>query len=149
MNEHAYCLERAEIENLLERYCWTVDHQQWDEWASLFAEDGVFDVRGQQLKGRDAILTFVQNDIGDWQLVRHLAHQAGIEILGPNKAKVRCYFELRGKTARGNGVEALGAYEDDLVKSDDGWKFQVRKARFDYFVRKGEPWDSGGDPVGS
>lgn len=30
--------ERAEIDNLLERSNWIVDHGQWDEWQSRFTE---------------------------------------------------------------------------------------------------------------
>lgn len=137
--------ERAEIENLLERYCWALDHQQWDEWLRCFTEDGVFDVRGQQLAGRDAIRSYVEGSIGDYRLLRHLLHHPSVQILGPSEATARCYFELRGTTARGHNVEALGSYEDALVKTNDGWKFKLRKVRFDYFVRRGQPWESGGD----
>jgi hypothetical protein len=138
--------DRAEIENLLERYCWTVDHWQWNEWARCFTEDGVFQVRAQRLVGRGAILAYVQGTVGDYRLLRHLPHHPAVEIQGPAEAVARSYFELRGTTARGRDVEALGSYEDELVKTDDGWKFKLRKARFDYFVRRAEPWDQGSDP---
>jgi uncharacterized protein (TIGR02246 family) len=82
--------ERAEIENLLERYCWTVDHQQWEEWVRCFTEDAVFIVRGEQFIGREAIRSYVESNVGDYRLLRHLLHHPSIEILGPSEAVTRC-----------------------------------------------------------
>lgn len=137
--------DRAEILNLLERYCWTVDHRQWDDWLACFTEDGVFAVRGQNLVGRAAIRAYVEGSVGRYRLLRHLTHQPSVTITGPGEATARCYFELRGITERGQDVEALGSYEDALVKTDGGWRFKRRTARFDYFVRRGQPWTGGGD----
>lgn len=138
-------IERFEIENLLEKYCWTVDSKRWGEWIECFASDGVFEVRGRELLGHEAILDYVRANVGEYQLIRHLVHQAAVHVLGPVEATARSYFELRGRTAQGTDVEALGSYEDQLVRTDQGWKFKRRTARFDYYVRKGESWENGGD----
>lgn len=141
------CSDRAEIENLLERYCWTVDRGHWDEWLQCFTEDGGFEVRGQRIQGHAHLRAFADKEVAQAFLwVRHLLHQPTIEILGPTEARARCYLELRGATARGHDIEALGFYDDTIVKTNEGWKFKLRKGKFDYFVRRGEPWNRGGDP---
>jgi len=137
--------ERVQIENLLERYCWTVDHRQWEEWARCFTENAVFSIDEEELMGREAIRSYVEKNLSGYRLMRHLLHHPSIEMLGPSQAVVRAYFELRGITGRGREVEALGAYEDEVVKTEEGWQFKLRRVRFDYFVRRGEPWQRGGD----
>ena len=136
--------DRAEIENLLEDYCWAVDTKTWDDFAGCFTEDGAFVVRGRRLVGGDAIVQYVRDSVGDYKTLRHLVHHPSIRVTN-NSARVRCYFELRGTTATGRDIEALGVYQDELRKTREGWKFLVREATFDYYVRRGEPWSTGGD----
>lgn len=112
---------RAEIESLLERYCWTVNHRQYEEWRRCFTQDGVFDVRGQQLLGRQAIRSYVEGSVGDYRLLRHLLYHPSVEILnvhnysyqglstqGPNTpediADTFCDLFLQGTRASGSGT---------------------------------------------
>ena len=138
--------DRSEIANLIERYCWTVDRQQWDAWLQCFTDDGIFDVRGKQHKGHAPLKAYVGLELSAFALIRHLVHQPMIEVSGPTDATARCYFELRGTTVKGRDFEALGSYEDQIVKTAKGWRFKLRKARFDYFAPRGEAWTTGGDP---
>ena len=36
-------LIREEIDMLMVRYCYCVDHKDWDTWETLFTPDAVFD----------------------------------------------------------------------------------------------------------
>ena len=139
--------DRDQILNLIERYCWAADHQQWDEWLDCFAEDGAFDVRGRRVSGREALRAFILEEVGEsFTYVRHLVFNPSIELEGDSRARGRCYFEVRGTNIRGTDFEALGSYEDEMVKTTGGWKFRLRRARFDYFVRRGGALGEGGDP---
>lgn len=138
--------ERDEILNLMERYCWTVDHGDFDGWLECFTPDGAFDVRGQRLIGKDRLRTFIQKEVGDaFHYVRHLIHNPSVELKSASQATARSYFELRGTTNRGRDFEALGSYEDEIVKTSAGWRFKERKARFDYFTPKDGPLRAGAD----
>jgi 3-phenylpropionate/cinnamic acid dioxygenase small subunit len=133
---------RGEIENLLERYCWLTDHGQLDEWATCFARDGVLRIRDTELRGREAI----RSEMGErlrrrFRFLRHLSHQASVSLVDDSHAVARSYFELRGATAEGREIEALGSYEDQLVKTAEGWKLSSRAVEFTYFVHRGDPWE--------
>jgi SnoaL-like domain len=133
---------RGEIENLLERYCWLSDHGQLDEWAACFAPAAVLRIRDTELRGRDTIrLEMGERLRRRFRFLRHLSHQASVSLLDESHAVARGYFELRGATAEGREIEALGSYEDELVKTTEGWKFSCRVVDFTYFVHRGDPWE--------
>ena len=138
--------DRDQILNLLEHYCWSVDHGEWDEWLDCFTEGGAFEVRGERRSGREALRAFITEEVGDsFTYVRHMVFNPSIELDGDDRAHGRAYFELRGTNHRGTDFEALGSYEDEFAKTDEGWKFALRRARFDYFVRRGGSFGEGGD----
>ena len=138
--------DRDEIVNLMERYCWTVDHGDYDAWLDCFTEDGTFDVRGQRPSGRAVLRAFIQKEVGDaFSYIRHMVHNASVELVSETEATGRSYFELRGTTVKGGDFEALGSYEDQIVKTKAGWRLKERKARFDYFIPRGGALGEGGD----
>jgi hypothetical protein len=62
------------IQDLLGRYCWYVDENRGEEWASLYTEDGVFEgTRPQPVCGHDA-LTQVPTGIAQ-QFEGRMRHQ--------------------------------------------------------------------------
>jgi hypothetical protein len=130
----------TEIICLHGRYCWLVDHGDWDGWAKCFADDGAFVARGQRHEGREAIVKYVQGELERFSVIRHLAHVPWIEVESEISARARSYFELRAGTVRGADTHGLGSYEDRLVCRDGQWMFAERVAEFDYWVKRGEPW---------
>jgi hypothetical protein len=139
----------AEIQSLLGRYCWLVDRHRWEEWKLCFAEDGAFVTRGRRLVGREEILEYVKGELSRFRMIRHLPHVPSIELGGDGRsAECQSYFELRAVTVRGNETVALGSYSDRLVLGEEGWQFAERKADFDYWVRRSDPWyrEDGPDP---
>jgi hypothetical protein len=130
-----------DIQALLGRYAWLVDHGEWDAWALCFTPDGSFVVRGEPIIGRAAIVAYVKDELARFRLIRHLGHAPEI-VLAPDAASATCrsYFELRAITQGGRDTEALGSYVDRIVLTDQGWQFAERRAEFDYWTRRGEPW---------
>jgi hypothetical protein len=139
--ENARSSQILAIQALLGRYAWLVDRGKWDEWARCFTPDGAFVVRGRPIAGRDAIIAYVKDELARFRLIRHLCHAPEITLgEGAISARCRSYFELRAITHRGTDTEALGSYEDLLQLTDEGWQFAERRAEFDYWTRRGEPW---------
>lgn len=133
---------RGEIENLLERYCWTLDHGALDEWAACFEVDAVLRIRGAELRGRDQIRSVMGERLATrFRFLRHLPHAPSVSFVDGSHATARSYFEARGAAADGREVEALGAFEDEIVGTADGWRLASRTITFTYFVHRGEPWD--------
>jgi phosphosulfolactate synthase len=132
---------RGEIQNLLERYCWTIDHGLLDEWAACFTVDGVLHIRDTELRERTAIRAEMGERLRSrFRFLRHLPHLASISMTDSTHAFARSYFELRGADIAGRELEALGANFDELARTDEGWLLRRRTVEFSYFAHRGEPW---------
>jgi hypothetical protein len=132
----------VEIQNLLERYCWTIDHGLLDEWETCFAADGVLHIRDTEMRGRKAIRAEMGERIHQrFRFFRHLTHLASVSVTDSTRALARSYFELRGADTGGRELEALGAYQDELVRTGEGWVLSRRTVEITYFVHRGEPWE--------
>jgi phosphosulfolactate synthase len=132
----------GEIQNLLERYCWTIDHGLLDEWAACFTVDGVLRIRDTELRGRSAIRAEMGERIRSrFRFFRHLPHLASISVSDSTHASARSYVELRGADSGGREIEALGMNSDELVRTGEGWLLCRRTVEFTYFVHRGEPWE--------
>ncbi len=134
----------AAILSLHGRYCWLVDHRDWDHWQLCFAADGAFVARGERHQGRAAIVEYVKAELERFKVIRHLAHVPYVQIESETSATARSYFELRAGTVRGADTMALGTYVDRLTREAGEWQFAERVAEFDYWVRTGEPWFGAG-----
>ena len=109
--------DRDEILQLLDRYNHAVDRGDAEGWADTFAEGGVFDAMGQVLTGRDALVGFASSVKG----VRHVVVNPLVDVHGDG-AHVRAYLMLYA----GGAIAMMGVYEDDLVRTPDGWRFAKR-----------------------
>jgi predicted SnoaL-like aldol condensation-catalyzing enzyme len=129
--------DRAAITRLMWNYDRSLDNYDADAYANSFAPDGAFG----QVKGRDALRTFVlgfktQQDerrakgesLG---AMRHFTMNAYLEFTGPTTARYHYYHQ----TVFGSGVggqdgaprvAAAGNGVDDLVKIDGKWYIQMR-----------------------
>ena len=62
------------IRGLIERYADAVNRRDAEDWAGLWTEDGVWDVFGHAITGRDAVVAAWQGAMGAFSLVFHVAH---------------------------------------------------------------------------
>ena len=133
-----YADDRAEIENLSNRYMVAVDAGDIETVMGTWAEDGVLEwVRGTEV-GKAAIRKAMSNfggaapvnvpeDAKSRQRTRHQIINHVIDVTG-NTAKTTAYwFAMTNKTPQGD-VQLLyfGHYEDELVKVNGHWLFKKR-----------------------
>ena len=134
----SYADDRAEIENLSNRYMVAVDAGDIETVMSTWAEDGVLEwVRGTET-GKAAIRKAMSNFGGAVKVnipegatarprTRHQIINHVIDVTG-NTAKTTAYwFALTNNTPQ-KDVQLLyfGHYEDDLVKVNGKWLFKKR-----------------------
>jgi hypothetical protein len=72
---------------------------------------------GQVLTGRDALLGFASSVHG----MRHVVSNPLVDVAG-DSAHVRAYLVVYA----GGSIAILGAYEDEVVRTPDGWRFAKR-----------------------
>ncbi len=135
----SYADDRAEIENISNRYMIAVDAGDIETVMSTWADDGVLDWVGGVERGKAAIRKAMSGFAGG----RHVDIPAGatsrprthhhilnhvIDINGNTAKTIAYWFALTNNTPQ-KDVQLLyfGHYEDELVKVDGHWLFKQRK----------------------
>lgn len=135
--------DRLEILNLIASYSHAADGTDAEAYAGCFTEDGVFHGRvGMpdeiKLSGRAALTRFHQTATarrGDRQN-RHLQTNTMFLSQTDTEALTRSYLLVM--TSKGSGApepSLTSIYEDEIVKTAEGWKIKVKRALPD---RQGE-----------
>src|SRR5262245_57513357 len=135
----SYADDRAEIENLSNRYMVAVDAGDIETVMSTWADDGVLDWVGGVENGKAAIRKAMSNFGGarpvnipegatsrprtHHQIINHV-----IDVNGNTAKTVAYWFAMTNSTPQ-KDVQLLyfGHYEDELVKVNGKWLFKKRK----------------------
>lgn len=131
-------VEIAAIQQLCEtasiRYALALDGKDPDALALAFAPDGVWEVLGNRMEGRDAIRKYWQTRTADWAPDHGRLHQISnqaIEVIDRDHArgisKVVVYFF---SVTDGNNKELvpqlIAQNNDEYVRTAEGWKLKHR-----------------------
>lgn len=116
------------------------DRQDYEALAALFAADGMM-IRpsGDPLVGRAAILKSYQSRPGG-RITRHICTNIRITVESRDRARGLSYAVVysanAGEPAEGHfGIKTdtlhlVGEFDDEFVRTPDGWRFAARRARF-------------------
>jgi len=114
-----------EVREVMARYCWHVDHQQFPQWLALFAPDCAWGARGARLfEGSEAMAKLaagLAKKAATGEPQRHFAANLLVEVDG-DRATLRSYVAVI-RISTGQAV-TVGEYEVTLVKLDGRWKIQ-------------------------
>ncbi len=114
--------DHAEIRNLLARYCLLLDLDDMDSWLQLFTDDAVYEVYGHRGVGRDGIRKLLTGAPGGL----HLGGPPVIELDGDRATTLRNLLFADAST----GEQRSAVYDDDLVRTADGWRIARCRCRF-------------------
>ncbi len=129
-------IAREGIRETIGRYAHYADGGRFDELADLFTADGVLEIPGQVITGRDAIRTFLDGTKANLAatmsqaLIRHHVSSLSITINAPDRAEAVSYF----LAITAAGPDHWGRYRDDLVPTGDRWLFRRRRVRRDGYA---------------
>lgn len=118
--------DMAEIHNLYAEYNLMLDGGDAEGWADTFTEDGRFG----NSEGRAALVTFAENFHASNPNSRHWNTNVHVTGTGDGAAGT-CYLILYDVGQRPPGVTVTGTYNDVLVRTSDGWRFQSRQVTID------------------
>jgi len=125
---------RDECEALSIAYARAVDFRDYDAFVELFAEDGVLDV-GAPLEGRKAIREAIMRRPDELKS-RHVLTNVFIDVQDENTARGISYLTLyrhQGPESLApgpiefDGPAAVGHYEDQFVRTAEGFRFRRRR----------------------
>ena len=121
--------DRLAIEALVTEYAWLLDHRRWNEVANLMTDDVVLKIRGREIIGQQGMTEWAEYRAQKQS--RRTQHQMTLVRLEPVDADV-----VRGTAAlvlhvakMGSSdtyVDLVGEYEDEYVRTQDGWRFRRR-----------------------
>lgn len=134
-----YADERAEIENLSNRYMIAVDAGDMDTVMATWSDDGVLEWAGGVERGKAAIQKAMARFSGaraasvpagatSWPRSRHFIVNHVIDVNGNTAKSVVYWFEITNNSPQKNvQLVYFGHYEDELVKHGGRWLFKLRK----------------------
>jgi 3-phenylpropionate/cinnamic acid dioxygenase small subunit len=104
------------------------DEARWPELAALFTEDAHFtrpSAPHRPVVGRAAILqAFVARPAGPPR--RHLVANPLVQLRDASTAHASCYSIVVSTQDAQHGSIAVGGFHDQLVRTEQGWRFQAR-----------------------
>ena len=127
MTESVHHRDRADIAEVLLRYATGIDRRDWATFRTVFTDDCVLDygeIGG--FAGADAVTEFVQQSHA---MAGHTMHRLSNMVIEPDgdRAVARTYVDgLIMAADNASGVNAVGFYDDDLVRTDQGWRISRR-----------------------
>ncbi len=135
-----YGNDRAEIEDLMNRYLFAFDWQDADAYAATFTEDGILDFAGGREQGHEE-LRKVMTDMAVREKakadasfphhrhrVRHYVTNLVLEVDGDTARSSSYWWEFNNDARAGRPyLGTYGHYEDELVKVGGRWLFKHRR----------------------
>jgi ketosteroid isomerase-like protein len=117
--------DRDAVRDLVHRYSDAVCRRDAEQWAACWASDAVWDVFGTAIEGHGAIVDlWVQAMAGFDAVVQTI--QNGTASCAGDRGTGRWYVQEHYRLASGDNGIMLAAYDDDYVRSVDGWQFARR-----------------------
>lgn len=134
--------ERRLIEQDCERLATTypicLDFRRFERLLGLFTEAGTLDIDGHAIAGKDALGAYMnQRPVG--RTTRHVSSNILIDVIDEDRASGIAYLtgyrfdaaDLTDATERRrapfDGPFVVGHYDDDYVRTPDGWRFERRR----------------------
>lgn len=149
----SYAEDRAAIEDLMARYLFAMDWNDYDAYADCFTDDGELDYAMGTTRGRENIRAearrfkdnvgqlFVDSD-GNPAKLRHVVAHKAIRVEGDRAWNTGFWFEMANDGPEGAPkMGTFGHYEDELSRVEGVWKFKRRKI-YNEFLK-----DRGSSPV--
>ena len=133
MTEIERLLIRQECERLVALYCVLYDKGDFDAFAELWAEDGVWGSSAAPLSGKAAIKANLATR-SKANIIRHVSTNCVVDVVDADHAEGISYFTLyRGAPGEGGAPgklvqpDGVGRYFDRFVRTADGWRFAERQ----------------------
>lgn len=133
-------IDKMEIAEMQSRYMFALDWHDADAYASLCTDDAVLEWPEGHAKGREAIRTACVR-IGEFYdrlaaaagprkppHLRHFVTNRVFDIQGDHARVLAYWLDLNNDNLpRWPYVAAYGYYDDELVRTAEGWRFTHRK----------------------
>lgn len=120
--------DQHDIGEILVRYTTGIDRRDWDVLRSCFTDDVVAEYQDvDNWNDADALVSFMEQAHAAMGHSLHRVSNFAIEVDG-DTATARCYVDALNMTPDGqSGIQTTGFYDDELVRTADGWRIARRR----------------------
>lgn len=137
--------DRAEIAELLVRYCFAIDLRDWDRLREVFGPEAVITYSGPRTtNGIDAIVDFFRTTTSVVAVTQHLLQTSQVWATAPDAAAglthVTAHHVPDGAALpadEGSTYTVTGTYADEFIRTDEGWRIARRVLTL--LTRAGDP----------
>ena len=119
------------LRNLMGRYADAVNRVDADAWIATWAEDGIWNLLGNPVSGRDNILALWKQMMSSFEFALMLPSTCLFEVDGET-ASGHWYLHEYTRDPEGNASTVLSRYRDTYVKQDGQWLYKSRDYGFIY-----------------
>jgi len=119
--------DRQDISDVLIRYATGIDRRDWPLFRTVFTDDCELDYGDiGTWHGVDAVTEFMEQSHAMAGDTMHRMSNQVIDVIG-DRAKARTYVDgLILAPDNKSGVNAVGFYDDDIVRTADSWRIARR-----------------------
>lgn len=121
---------RAEVDELLAESAWALDDRDYERYATFFTDDATYEVGGELLRGRAAIVRRFTARQGE-RTIRHLYSGLRVSPVGDGAWKARSVWLSFAAEGRPPIDEILpyqvADFEDEVVQRDGRWLIRSRQ----------------------
>ena len=129
--------DQLAIRDLTARFTDAVNRGSGADLAVLFTDDGEWHVPGvPTIRGRAAIAAQLDSLLTNFGRLVQLTHSGHVDVHGDTASGV-WYLTEHAADDSGTEYAFTGVYSDQLVRTQHGWRFGVR--RFDFLHRAKRP----------
>ena len=120
--------DRQDISDLLVRYATGIDRRDWVLFRTVFTDDCDLDYGEIGVwKGVDAVTDFMEQVHA---MAGHTMHRMSNQVItvDGDRAEARTYVDaliMAGDNK--SGVNGIGFYDDEIVRTADGWRIARRR----------------------
>jgi 3-phenylpropionate/cinnamic acid dioxygenase small subunit len=122
--------DRIAIEELVTEYAWLLDHRRFDEVLDLCTDDAELRIRGVRIHGADGLRDWLDQRATS-QSRRASQHQMSLLRLEPQadgviEGTAALVLHVAKSGSSSSYVDLVGEYQDEYVRTGDGWRFRRR-----------------------
>lgn len=120
--------DEHDIADVLLRYATGIDRRDWDLFRTCFTDDVLAEYEGlDPWHSAEEITTFMATSHVDMGHTMHRLSNLAITVDG-NTATARTYVDALLMAPDGQtGLNPRGYYDDDLIRTPDGWRIARRR----------------------
>ncbi|GAA4545250.1 nuclear transport factor 2 family protein [Pseudonocardia xishanensis] len=139
-DDNGWANDHVAIQSLLGRIAHLADTGDLADYRDCFIDDAEWwpprqptvDISEEPIRGSAALVAGAQQRRdkgiqGPGTNTRHVVSTFDIEPDGPDRARSRAYWRYYVETDSTPRLHSIGRYDDELVRTADGWRMRIRK----------------------